>query len=222
MAGSLGNWSNLRSEHGMLVEYSSSPWPLALVFEFNPMSITRTRTVTVKTGGAPGSRGGYDFRNRSEAVRAALGVTVEAEKFSFKILLDATDRMNAADPIASLLGVQPELDVIRSMLEPKMQLPTGAHTLAALGQSSNRAFSRDEYPSVLLFKWGIHALPVFMTHAQIEVKGYLPSLIPYRAEATLNLQIIESRNPFYEAELQRQFLLAGQIGGLTSAFTFGG
>lgn len=79
---------------------------------------------------------------------------MNAESLSLKILLDATDRMNAGDEIASEQGVQPEIDIIRSMLEPKIQTPDGARTLAAIGQGDERAFSRHVYASVLLFNWG--------------------------------------------------------------------
>ncbi|NTU43092.1 MAG: hypothetical protein HGA78_08570 [Nitrospirales bacterium] len=205
-----------------MIEYADGIGQLTLEFEFNPAGITRTRSVTVKSGGAPGSRGGYDFMSPSEAVRAAQGVSVNAESFSIKILLDATDRMAADDPVASSFGVQPELDVIRTMLEPKPQAPEGASTLAALGQGGSRGVSRHQFPSVLLFKWGLQVLPVFMTKAQIEVKEYLPTLVPYRAEATLDLQIIESRNPFYDAELKRQFALARQTALSTQPFKSGG
>ncbi len=214
-------WSPLRAERGALIEYANVARPLALYFAFNPATITRTRSVTVKTGGAPGSRGGYDFASRSETARASQGVSVNAESFTVKVLLDATDRMNAGDPLAGRVGVQPELDVIRSMLEPKSQSPDGARTLAALGQGGERAFARHQFASVLLFKWGPHLLPVFMTQAQIEVKEYLPTLLPYRAEATLALQIIESRNPFYENELKRQFASAEALAGLAQGFSAG-
>ncbi|MEK6210031.1 MAG: hypothetical protein AABM64_06615 [Pseudomonadota bacterium] len=216
-----GDFSNLKVRRGVLLEYANTPLPLALVFEFNPAAISRTRSVTVRTGGAPGTRGGYDFSNVREVARASQGVSVNAESFSVKILLDATDRMNAGDPIAARLGVQPELDTLRSMVEPKSQTPDGARTLAALGEGDERAFARHEYASVLLFVWGVHVLPVFLTQVQIEAKDYLPSLLPYRAEASLTLQIIESNNPFYQAELKRQFALAGSalgaIGSLASA-----
>ena len=59
---------------------------------------------------------------------------------------------------------------------------------------------------MLLFVWGVQILPVFMTQARIDVKEYLPTLIPYRAEATLTLQIIESNNPFYAVEVVRQIV----------------
>ena len=205
-----GNFSRLNAQRGRLEEYANTDSPLRLEFEFNPTTITRTRAVTLRTGGSAATRGGYDFQNREQTVRAAQGVTVNAETFTVKILLDATDRMNAGDQQASEQGVQPELDVIRSMIEPKIQTPEGARTLSAIGAGDGRAFSRHQYASVLLFYWGVHTLPVFLTQAQIEVKEFLPNLSPYRAEATLTLQIIESNNPFYVDELKRQFASAGQ------------
>lgn len=200
-----GDRSHIRHQRGALVEYANVEQPLELHFEFNPASISRTRSVTVRTGGAPGTLGGYDFADETETARASQGITVNAESFTIKILLDATDRMNAGDERAGKEGIQPELDLVRSLLEPKTQTPEGARTLAALGEGGERAFSRHQFASVLLFKWGPHVLPVFMTQAQMDVKEYLPNLYPYRAEVTLTLQIIESNNPFYQEELKRQF-----------------
>ena len=85
---------------GMLVEYGLSIPPLALVFDFNPQQISRSRTITIKTGASPGLRGGYDFTTPLETPRVAQGVDMQAETFSIDILLDATDKLNAGDPIA--------------------------------------------------------------------------------------------------------------------------
>jgi hypothetical protein len=205
-----GGWSPVRVVRGELVEYTEAPEPLVLRFEFNPSTMTRTRTMTIRTGGAPGTIGGYDFESRSEVPRVSQGVTTQPETLSVKILLDATDRMNAGDAEAETHGVQPEIDLLRTMLEPKAQTPEGAQTLAALGEGSNRAFSRQQFASVLLFRWGEIELPVFMTQVQVEVRATLPSLFPYRAEATLTLQVIESNNPVYHSELKRQIAAASR------------
>ena len=205
-----GNWLNQQLRRGALIEYTLTEPPLALYFAFNPTTITRTRSISVKTGGAAGTQGGYDFQSPQEIVRASQGVTVNAESLSVKILLDATDRLNAGDPQAQRDGIQPEIDTLRCMVEPKLQTPQGARTLAALGEGSMRAFTRQQFASVLLFRWGVHVFPVFMTEAQVEIKEYLPGLVPYRAEAALALQVIESNNPFYREELRRQFNLANQ------------
>jgi hypothetical protein len=39
---------------------------------------------------------------------------------------------------------------------------------------------------------------------QVEEKAHLPNLIPYRANVTLSMQVIEGNNPFYEVEKVRQ------------------
>ncbi len=197
---------------GVLLEYGLSLPPLALVFEFNPQTLSRTRTVSVTTGGAPGTRGGYDFSLPTETARVAQGVSVEPEQFSLAILLDATDRM--AEPslpghaIAQEFGVEPEVATLRSMVEPKTQGPGGLQVLSSLGLGGSKAFQRDEHPSVLLFVWGTHILPIFLTSVQMEEVAHLPSLKPYRVNATLSCQVIEGNNPFYQVEQVQQLASA--------------
>ncbi|HEX7839008.1 MAG TPA: hypothetical protein VF469_16130 [Kofleriaceae bacterium] len=193
----------LRTSRGALVEYAVSLPPLILMFELNPEYISRSRTITVKTGNAPGTRGGYDFVLPTETPRVAQGVTVQPETLTIEVLFDATDRMNGGDPIASIQGVQPELDTLRAMIEPKTQGPGGLQMLSSLGAGAQRAFQRQESPSVLLFAWGEHVLPVFLTSIRVEERAHLPSLVPYRANATLTMQVIEGNNPFYLLEQLR-------------------
>lgn len=189
---------------GMLFEYGLTVPPLALVFDFNPQSISRSRTVTIKTGDAPGNRTGYDFVSPLDTPRVAQGVELAAESFSVDILLDATDKMNDGDPIAAMFGVQPQIDTLRSMVEPKTQGPGGIQTLASLGATGARAFERQETASVLIFAWGAQLLPVFLTGVTQKEALHLPNLMPYRAEINLALQVIESENPFTAADKVRQ------------------
>ncbi|MCP4494545.1 MAG: hypothetical protein GY820_45685 [Gammaproteobacteria bacterium] len=206
-----GNASHLKVTRGVLKEYTAGDSPLELHFEFNPSTITRSRSIEISYEGE-GQTGPKDFEDESEATRVAQGATVKAESFTIKILLDATDRMNADDSDAKSYGVQPELDILYSMVEPKLQTPEGASTLAALSEEASDA---QPFPSVLLFSWGAQVLPVFMTQVQFDVKEYLPTLYPYRAEATLTLQVIQSRNKFYKAEIERMYNSAqGAVGSL--------
>jgi len=216
-----GEYSNIKVMRGALVEYAEVDQPLMLFFDFNPTSITRNRSISIKSGSAPGTEGGYDFSSKSEAPRASQSVSVNAESFTIKILLDATDRMNIGDPLATQQGIQPELDTLRSMADPKPQGAEGARILTALGQGEGRAFSRVNTASVLLFVWGVQVLPVFLTQTQMEIKDFLPSLLPYRAEVSLTLQIIESNNPFYANELKRQ-LASSKRSQENSQFSMGG
>lgn len=202
---------------GMLVEYALSIPPMVLVFEFNPKTISRTRTIQINAGSTPATRGGYDFTLPTETSRVAQGVSVEPETFTISILLDATDRMNDGDVIATTLGIEPEMDTLRSMVEPKPQGGLGGQLLASLDQSTARAFERDEHASVLLFIWGTHVLPVFLSSVTINETAHLPNLIPYRAEATLNMKVIEGNNPFYQVEKVRQAIGAALNTGQTVA-----
>lgn len=205
----------LNTVKGMLIEYSLSIPPLVLAFDFNPQSLTRSRTITLRTGNAPGTRGGYDFTLPTETARVAQGVTVQPESFTIEILLDATDRMNDGDPIATQFGIEPELDTLRTMVEPKAQGPGGLQTLASLGLGGQRAFQRSESASVLLLVWGTHILPVFLTSIRVTEEAHLPSLVPYRARASLTMQVIEGNNPFYQVEKVRQVVGAALNTGRT-------
>lgn len=189
---------------GVLFEYGLSIPPLALVFDFNPQQISRSRTVTIKTGDAPGTRGGFDFLTPLDIPRVSQGVEMAAESFSIDILLDATDKMNEGDPIAAQFGVQPQIDTLRAMAEPKAQGPGGLQVLASLGVGGARAFERQETASVLIFAWGMQLLPVFLTGVTQKETMHLPNLIPFRAEMNLTMQVIESSNPFYLADKVRQ------------------
>ncbi len=192
------------STPGILFEYGLSLPPLALIFDFNPQDISRTRTATIRTGEAPGARRGFDFLSPLETGRVAQGVELAAESFSIKILLDATDKMADGDPIAGTFGVQPQIDTLRSMLEPKAQGPAGLKVLASLGGGGARAFERSESASVLIFAWGLQFLPVFLTGVAQKESLHLPNLHPYRAEIDLTMQVIESNNPFTTADKIRQ------------------
>ena len=189
---------------GILFEYGLSLPPLALIFDFNPQQISRSVSATIKTGNAPGARLGYDFLSPLETPRASQGVEKQGEQVSVTILLDATDKMDKKDPIAGQFGVQPQIDTLRSMLEPKVQGPGGLQVLSSLGGGGARAFERSESASVLVFAWGLQFLPVFLTGVSQNETLHLPNLAPYRAEMTLTMQIIESNNPFFMAEKVRQ------------------
>ncbi|MCB1491854.1 MAG: hypothetical protein KDJ77_08660 [Rhodobiaceae bacterium] len=189
---------------GILFEYGLSLPPLALIFDFNPQDISRSRSATIRTGDAPGSRLGFDFLTPFEAPRAAQGVELQGETITVTILLDATDKMQAGDAVAGLFGVQPQIDTLRSMLEPKVQGPGGLQVLSSLGGGGARAFERNETASVLVFAWGLQFLPVFLTGVSQNESLHLPNLSPYRAEMTLTMQVIESNNPFFLAEKVRQ------------------
>jgi hypothetical protein len=208
---------------GFLIEYALSVPPLMLSFEFNPETLSRNRTINITLGSTAATRGGYDFTLPTETARVAQGVSVEPESFDIEILLDATDRLDTGnDPIAKQFGIEPELDTLRTMVEPKTQGPGGVQVLSGLGFGGARAFQRNETPSVILFVWGTHVLPVFLKGVDVAQTAHMPSLIPYRATVTLTMQVIEGNNPFYTVEKARQVVGAALNTGRTVAAGIGG
>jgi len=189
----------IKTRKGMLLEYALSLPPLALQFDLNPESITRTRTASFDDAAASIT----DFLKPSEANRIGQAVSVTAESISFDILLDATDKLSDANhrmhKVALTSGIEPEIATLRSMLEPKVSGAGGFQLMASIGKGM-RAHEHDEHLSVLLFVWGTHIMPVFMTSLTIKEQAHLPSLSPYRATASINLQVLESNNPFYNRE----------------------
>lgn len=196
----------INATRGFLVEYALSLPPLVLAFDFNPQQVSRNRAISITLGNTPATRGGYDFASPTETARVAQGVSVEPENFDLEILLDATDKLNEGDPVAGVFGVEPQLDTLRTMVEPKTQGPGGLQVLAGLGFGGNRAFQRNETASVILFVWGTHVLPIFLKGIAVKETAHFPSLIPYRATVTLSMQVIEGNNPFYEVEKVRQVI----------------
>lgn len=206
---------------GFLIEYSLTVPPLMLSFAFNPQQIARQRSVTITLGDTPATRGGYDFVSPAETSRVSQGVSVEPESFDIEILLDATDRMNQDGAVAKTLGIEPELDTLRTMVEPKPQGPAGMQVLVGLGFGGAKAFQQSEHASVLLFIWGTHVLPVFLKSVNVKETAHLPTLKPYRATVTLGFQVIEGNNPFYQVEKIRQVAGAAINTGTTLASGLG-
>ena len=73
-----GNFSNLKVARGFLVEFTNGDNGIELHFEFNPSSITRTRSVDIKFGEGQANTGGRDFQSASEVPRVTQGATVKA------------------------------------------------------------------------------------------------------------------------------------------------
>jgi hypothetical protein len=209
----------IQTAKGMLVEYALSLPPLVLEFEFNPETLTRSRTVSFDASALPIA----DFVTPGESNRIGQAASAAAETISFDILLDATDKL--ADPghpmhaVALVSGVEPEIATLRSMLEPKVNGPGPFQMMSALSGSGAHAHDRDEHLSVLLFVWGTHILPVFCTSLSIEEQAHLPLLKPYRAKASISLQVLESTNPFYQVEqVQRTIMAAANLVNLPLPF----
>jgi hypothetical protein len=178
--------------------------PLIVPFQFNPEKMTRRKSVYVRF---PNSRGGREDRTpASESMGEAQTTVTSPELLTFDIRLDATDAMERNDPIAGEFGVLTALSALEMMIVPR------AESLFAglLGASADFGFGARTSTPVLIFIWGRQRIyPVRLTDLNIQETEYNPNLNPTRVTASVTIQVIAGKNPFYLfTEAQRELLAA--------------
>lgn len=209
-----------RIVRGAFIEYGLSIPPLFVVFQFNPVQLTRNRSLgfapeneaspTPPEGESPEQaarrqlrqqRSLREFHQRHDdldEIQKRQKVTVQEESLSFEIRLDATDRLEQGDPIAATFGVLPQLATLELMVHPKEEGLLGAALGSLLGSSGGFSFTRRKNPPLVLFIWGIkRVLPVNINSLNITETEFSTLLDPIRATVSVNLTVIEGKNPFY-------------------------
>lgn len=194
---------------GAFVEFGISLPPLIVVFQFNPLTITRTRTASVRQPQTPGSNraNNEDFIKQISAdklfkdLRNGQTLTVKQETLGFDIRLDATDKLNDGDTITEQFGIAPQLSTLELMMLPKSQSLLGGAVASLLpgGSTQSFTFSDDSRnPPVILFIWGRKkVMPVNITSMTIKEEEFSIDLNPTRATVTVSLEVIEGPNaPF--------------------------
>ena len=125
---------------GAFVEYGLSIPPLVVVFQFNPLQLSRGRTQEFSmTASTQRWEDGYgltlrDFHqgfNDLLKLRDAQYVTTHPESLGFEIRLDATDKLNEGDRITEEFGIAPQLATLELMAQPKKEGVFGALVAAA-------------------------------------------------------------------------------------------
>jgi hypothetical protein len=193
---------------GAFVEFGISLPPLIVVFQFNPLTITRTRTASVSQPETPGKNraSNEDFIKQISSdklfkdLRNGQILNVKQQTLSFDIRLDATDKLNDGDTITEQFGIAPQLSTLELMMLPKSQSLLGGAVAALLGGSTNSfSFADDaKNPPVILFIWGRKkVMPVNITNMTIKEEEFSVDLNPIRATVTVSLEVIEGPNaPF--------------------------
>ncbi|MCP4545435.1 MAG: hypothetical protein GY835_03075, partial [bacterium] len=177
VAGSFSNQPKIL--RGAFVEYGLSIPPLFVVFQFNPVRLTRRRSQSFSVPGSvqraerelaqrEGREASWlslrDYHQRYEDLadlRDAQQVAVQEEAINFEIRLDATDKLDEGDAITGQFGIAPQLATLELMVHPKEESLLGAALGSLLGASDGFSFSRAENPPMILFIWGLkRVLPV--------------------------------------------------------------
>jgi hypothetical protein len=202
---------------GAFVEYGLSLPPLAVVFQFNPDQLQRSRAQSFEAPNEVlacptlGDDGEERRRERPqelgkwhasrtdlEAIRTQQKVTVQEETLSFDLRLDATDALDAGDPVATRLGIAPVLSTLELMTYPKGAGVLGEAIGSLLGAKKGYQFTPSENPPLVLFLWGIQrVLPVNIDSMTITETAFDRLLNPIRATVAVSLTVIEGRNPAF-------------------------
>ena len=205
---------------GAFVEFGISIPPLIVVFQFNPLTITRSRSATINPPPTPMSAQGaqnLDFVQQVRAKPSSLidfrngqTITVEQETLSFDIRLDATDKLNDGDTITEQFGITPQLSTLELMMLPKSQSLLGGAISSLLGgKPKNFAFfDTDRDPPIILFIWGRKKiLPINITSMQIREEEFAADLNTTRAVVSVNLEVIEGPNlPFLYSKAAKEVM----------------
>lgn len=212
---------------GAFVEYGLSIPPLFVVFQYNPVELTRTRSLSfappaegavaaapaaaaAPAGTAAGTARGtttahtqslrewHQKQKTLDGIQKEQTVTVQEETLSFDIRLDATDRMEAGDPIAATFGVLPQLATLELMTYPKQESQLGKALGSLLGSQSFFSLTRRQNPPLVLFIWGHkRVLPVNINSLSIRETEFSTLLDPVRATVSVSLTVIEGNEPVF-------------------------
>src|SRR5690242_11142960 len=120
---------------GAFVEFGLSLPPLFVVFQFNPLQLSRNRALTFSFPGAGGAGSGAAGESAVVPQRTARQcrgevsnlldlqkqqlVTVQDQTIGFDIRLDCTDRLDDGDAIAEQFGIAPQIATLELMTFPK-------------------------------------------------------------------------------------------------------
>lgn len=164
-----------RPAKGAIVGYDLfNPLASVIVFGYNPTTLSRT--LQPRTSGQDGSR--------SEVLRLA-GPPVETLRL--RVHLNAADQLETGDPLATSLGIHPQLAALEMLLYPKIDRVRASAAEAATGALE---ILPPEAPFTL-FVWGPRrVLPVRIESFSVEEQQFDPSLNPILAEVDLSLRVL--------------------------------
>jgi hypothetical protein len=199
---------------GAFVEFGINIPPLIVVFQFNPATISRSRSAHPNSPRTMESQpmqntdliqqlsgsSLFSFRPSFRNFRNGTTIVVEQEKLSFDVRLDATDKLNEGDTITEQFGIAPQLSTLELMMLPKNSSVLGGAISALLGGKPKdfAFFDTQRDPPIILFVWGRKKiLPVNITSMQIREEEFSTDLNTTRAVVSVSLEVIEGPNlPF--------------------------
>jgi len=208
---------------GAFVEYGLSLPPLFVVFQFNPVQLTRNRSLTFAAPGEASAQQADSLRRLHQQksdlteLRDAQTVTVQEEVINFDIRLDATDKLNEGDTITEQFGISPQLSTLELMVHPKGESLLAQALGSLLGQTNGFSFTRGEKPPLVLFIWGRKkVLPVNINSMNITETEFSTDLNPIRASVAVNLTVIEGKSiPYMYSKAMKEAMAVLNLANIT-------
>ncbi len=171
--------------------------PLAsiIVLQYNPESLTRTiQPQTI----------GNEEGARTDVLRLT-GAPIETIRLDAE--LDATDQLEQSDPIATTLGIYPQLSALEMLVYPKSIKVIIDTALMAVGTTE---IVPPMAPFTVLI-WGIkRVVPVRVADFSITEEAYDVNLNPIRAKVSLGFRVL-SYNDFSVTHPGYYLFLAHQV-----------
>ena len=199
---------------GAFVEFGLSLPPLFVVFQCNPLQLTRNRSLSYAVPTPPPPPPGSTAptsQTTTRTLRQFHGqfsdlldlqkqqlVTVQEQTINFDIRLDATDKLNDGDAITEQFGIAPQISTLELMVYPKDESLLGSLVSSLLGQPKGFSFTRGANPPLVLFIFGRkRVLPVNINSMNITETEFATDLNPIRATVAVNLTVIEGKSVPY-------------------------
>ena len=170
-----------------------SPIPSVITLQYNPETISRDLKASAVEGGA-----------RSDAFRLS-GAPVETIKMD--AMFDATDKLEAGDPLTKKAGVYPQLASLENLIAPKSTTVLANTALLSMG-------TIEILPAAAPFTvlvWGQRVLPVRISGFSISEDAFDIDLNPIRAKVSLDFTVLtysdlERSHPGYAMYLGHQII----------------
>lgn len=167
-----------------LTEGIAGPLPQAIVFQYNPETLSRKLTPWQPPAeDAAAQQGGQtDPQAQPYNPQEVIDVAIE---------FDATDQLETSDPRAVAVGVADRLAAMEILLYPDTD-SGGLMTdlVASLTGAPTGAVPRSTVP-VVLFAWGTGlVVPVRLTSYAVEEQAFSNRLYPIRAKVTVSMQVL--------------------------------
>ncbi len=151
------------------------PVPTLITFQYNPETVKRSLQPQL-AGGEEGQR--------SLMVRYT-GAPVET--IDLEVFIDATDQLEASNPLTTTLGIYPQLSLLETLVYPVSLEVIANDVLLALGTLEVAPLAAP----LTLFVWGPNrVLPVRLNTLSISEELFDTNLNPIRATVSLNMRAL--------------------------------